>query len=106
MSSHDSTIHDDAMLPPIPLTLAEAGQRVRIAAISGGCGAAEHLADLGLLRGAELQVVRPSTGGPVLIAHKGARFALGRRLANKIVVYQFPAGAPERSPDNAVPLTA
>jgi Fe2+ transport system protein FeoA len=94
------------MSPPIPLTLAEAGQRVRVAAISGGCGAAEHLADLGLLRGAEIQVVRPSTGGPVLIAHKNARFALGRGLANKIVVYQLPAARPAEQTGGAIPQTA
>ncbi|MCG3180594.1 MAG: hypothetical protein BIFFINMI_02956 [Phycisphaerae bacterium] len=99
MSQVSAYCCDEAFTPPMPLTLARAGQWVRVAAVSGGCGAAEHLADMGLLTGEQVQVVRPSAGGPVLIALKQGRVALGRGLAQKIMVQLVePAGVAAPQP--------
>lgn len=77
---------DDAFLPPMPLTMTGVGQWVRVAGVCGGCEARERLADMGLLEGSELQVIRSSGGGPMMIGVRGSRLALGRALAQKILV--------------------
>ncbi len=105
MSSVTGYCCDQASLPPMPLTMSAAGQWVRVAGVCG-CGAAERLADMGLIEGCRLQVVRPSAGGPVMICLKGARLALGRGLAGKILVQPLaddPADAPE---PRAFPVSA
>jgi len=78
-------------IPPMPLVMAGAGEWVRVAGVAGGCGAVERLAELGLLVGTAVQVVRPSTGGPVLIELRGSRLALGYGLAAKVIVQELPA---------------
>lgn len=50
-------------------------------------GAAKRLADLGILPGTRLKVVRRAPfGGPVEVEVGGSRFMIGRGLASKIIV--------------------
>jgi Fur family ferric uptake transcriptional regulator len=73
--------------PTLPLPLASAGETVRIERISGGAGLAAQMADLGLNVGSEVSVIS-SGGGHLVLAAKGARLALGRGAAQKILVSQ------------------
>jgi Fe2+ transport system protein FeoA len=52
-----------------------------------GCGAVKRLADLGILPGAKIRVVRKAPfGGPIEIEVRGSRFMIGRGLASRIIV--------------------
>lgn len=83
--SHSTHTHS---IPVVPLTSAVAGQVACVAAVEGGHGATCtcRLADLGLLPGHNVRMIRPSRGGPVLVEVKGSRLALGHRLASRIMV--------------------
>ena len=52
-----------------------------------GWGAIKRLADLGILVGAKIKVVRKAPfGGPIEIELNGSRFMIGRGLAERILV--------------------
>ena len=52
-----------------------------------GWGAVKRLADLGILAGARIRVVRKAPfGGPIEIEVGGSRFMIGRGLAERILV--------------------
>ncbi len=64
-----------------------AGHRARVVRINGGRGLVARLARLGIVPGAEVAVIsRAPVGGPVLVEVDGARVALGRGVARKVVV--------------------
>lgn len=71
--------------PTLPLALASAGERVRVARLACGEELSRQLMDLGLVQGAEAEVISCS-GGPLVLAVKGSRVALGRGAAHKILV--------------------
>jgi len=104
MSMPEATCCDETSQPPMPLTCAGADQEVRIASLAAGSGARQRLADLGLLTGTRLRVIRPSGGGPMLIELRGSRFALGRGLAAKIMIQMIQPGTPRRP--QSLPMTA
>lgn len=54
--------------------------------IIGGSRATQRLTHLGILPDTLVKIVRRGWGGPILIEVKGSKLALGRGLANKIVV--------------------
>ena len=70
----------------MPLTIVPEGRRVRLVAVDAGHGLQGRLAALGLVPGVEIEVLRNSRPGPFLIAVKGCRLMLGRRMARKITV--------------------
>jgi Fe2+ transport system protein FeoA len=70
----------------MPLTIVQVGRRVRFVAADAGCGLQGRLAAMGLVPGAEIEVLSNSTHGPFLISVKGSRVALGRGMAQKIQV--------------------
>jgi len=72
--------------PRLPLILAIAGKKVRIASIEGGHQIQSRLADLGLFPNVEVQVLNGSRSGPLLVMVKGSRLALGRSLSSMIMV--------------------
>ena len=72
--------------PNLPLILAKAGKKVRIASIEGGHPIQSRLADLGLFPNVEVQVLNGSRSGPLLVMVKGSRLALGRSLSSMIMV--------------------
>lgn len=70
----------------MPLTIVQVGRKVRFVAVDAGRGLQGRLAAMGLVPGAEIEVLRNSMQGPFLIAVKGSRIALGRGMAQKILV--------------------
>ncbi len=63
------------------------GHKARVVRIEGGRGLVTRLSRLGIVPGAEVTVVsRAPVGGPVLVEVNGARVALGRGVARKVVV--------------------
>lgn len=61
------------------------GQPVRLLAVRSDHKVVHRLAELGLTPGVSLTVVQ-AAGGPLLVAVRGARIAIGRELAEQIEV--------------------
>lgn len=76
-----------ARRPSMPLALAAPGERVRVERLLGGEGLAGQLRDLGVGVGTEVDVIS-SGGGPLVMAVRGSRVALGRAAAQKVMVSQ------------------
>jgi Fe2+ transport system protein FeoA len=70
----------------MPLAMIESGRRVRILAVEAGRGLRSRLSAMGLVQGAEIDVIRNSAHGPVVVAVNGSRVMLGRGMASKIDV--------------------
>jgi Fe2+ transport system protein FeoA len=70
----------------LPLALIAEGEEVRLIAIHGGHHMRKRLADLGLNTGTALKVIRHNPSGPMILAVKGSRLALGRGMANRVFV--------------------
>lgn len=64
----------------------ERGKKVTIVSLKTDRAFEERLAALGLFPGAEVEVVRNSRGGEMILGCLDSRFALGRELANAIEV--------------------
>lgn len=69
----------------IPISAVSEGSRVTVRSIAGGQGFVSRLAALGVMPGASIVVLR-NAGGPFLLAVKKSRIAIGRGMANKILV--------------------
>lgn len=67
------------------LTNAPIGQSLRLLAVRGDHKVVHRLAELGLTPGVSLTVVQ-AAGGPLLVAVRGARIAIGQELAEQIEV--------------------
>lgn len=70
----------------MPLQLARPGERLVIKQISGGAGARMRLLTMGLRIGDPIEVITNQNKGQVVIAADFKRYALGRGLAEKIMV--------------------
>ena len=70
----------------MPLSMASPGEEVRLVGIRGGWGIRRRLADMGLTPGEKVWVVQSGPSGPLLIAVRDSRLALGRGMAHKIMV--------------------
>jgi len=68
-----------------PLTMAKRGQPVRLAKIMAGRKLTHRLTELGLTPGVSFEVLHDH-GGPLLLAVRNSRLALGRGMASKILV--------------------
>ncbi len=71
------------------MTLAELkqGETAKVIFIGGGRNAQQQLRELGLYPGDSLRVVRRAQfGGPLLIEFRGMQVAVGRRIAEDVVV--------------------
>lgn len=71
--------------PTMPLAMANQGERLKIQDITGGEKARRQLEDMGLSLGCELEVLSTG-GGPMVVACRGTRLALGRGVARKVQV--------------------
>jgi ferrous iron transport protein A len=69
-----------------PLSLAPAGEPMKITAIRGGWRFRRRLTNLGLFPGTVVEVVRTMGRGPVILAVGDARLALGRGASHKVHV--------------------
>lgn len=70
----------------MPLSLASTGRCLKVVGVSGGTGCTRHLADMGIVPGAEIELVCRQQRGPILIDINGSRLAVGRGLAHRIMV--------------------
>jgi len=70
----------------MPLTLVSAGEEARLLAIRGGQALRKRLADLGLNVGMTVRVVQVDPQGPIILAVKDSRLAIGRGMAQKVMV--------------------
>lgn len=70
----------------MPLNRVEPNKEVRLIAIEGGKKMKKRLADLGLNIGATIKVIRKSGQGPLILAVKESRLAIGDGMASKIIV--------------------
>ena len=71
-----------------PLSQVREGQTVVLVRIEAGHGLNNRLAAMGLLPKAQIKVVNNHHPGPFVIDLKGSRMALGRGMANKIMVHE------------------
>jgi len=70
----------------MPLAMVSPGEEVRLVAIHGGQRLRKRLADLGLNVGMTVRVLQHNGHGPLILAVKDSRLAVGRGMAHKIMV--------------------
>ena len=68
------------------LSNAKVGETFKLVAIEGGTHIRRRLADLGLNTGMTLKVINDIAEGPMILSVKDSRLAIGRGMAEKIVV--------------------
>ncbi len=74
----------DPVLESVP-----AGRKVRVKYILGGWNAASRLASMGIVKGAEIEVVKNDVNypwTPIIVRVNGVEIALGRGIASKVMV--------------------
>ena len=69
----------------MPLTLANAGEENTILRVGGSAEVKKHIADLGFVAGAAVNVVS-SLGGNVIVKVKESRVAISEEMARKIMI--------------------
>jgi ferrous iron transport protein A len=70
----------------MPLVMARAGEVVTVVGVRGGWGLQRRLADMGLTPNVRIRLINSQVAGPVVIELRGSRLALGRGVAQKIMV--------------------
>lgn len=73
------------MAQSLPLTMVAPGERVRLLKVNAGEGLTSRLNAMGLTPGVEVTVVQDS-GGPLLLSVRDSRLAVGRGMAQKMIV--------------------
>ena len=69
----------------IPLTMAKAGETVKIRKISGKDEVRQHLAELGFVENSDIAIIS-ELGGNLIVQVKGSRIALDKTMANRIMI--------------------
>ncbi|MBN1344250.1 MAG: transcriptional repressor [Phycisphaerae bacterium] len=64
------------------------GEKVRVVAIGGGTGMQRRLISMGLRMGSVVRRLNTNRFGPVVISIGGTRLALGRGMADRVIVEQ------------------
>jgi len=70
----------------MPLAMARPGEVVTLVAINAGFGLRRRLAEMGLNPGVSLRIIQSQMPGPIIIDLRGSRLALGRGMAQRIMV--------------------
>jgi len=70
----------------MPLAMVSPGEMVTMVDVRAGWGLRRRLADMGLVPGTTLRVINGHMPGPIIIDLRGSRLALGRGMAQKIMV--------------------
>ncbi len=73
------------VLQKVRLVFLPPGARARVVSIDTGCRLRTRLMQMGITPGAILEVV-DNTRGPVIVRVRGVTIALGRGMANRILV--------------------
>ncbi len=68
-----------------PLSTAPQRQPLTVVKVAAGKRATHRLTEMGLTPGVEVKIVQDN-GGPILLAVRGSRLAIGRCLAHKVLV--------------------
>ena len=68
------------------LSRVDQGKEVTLIDIDGGRGIRSKLYSMGLVPGVKLTVLRGNCAGPTMVAIKDFRLAIGRGMAQKIIV--------------------
>jgi len=68
------------------LSRIDPGREVTLMEIEGGRGVRSKLYSMGLVPGVNLRVLNRNGPGPVMVAVKDSRLAIGRGMAEKILV--------------------
>ena len=68
------------------LSRIDPGEEVILIDIDGGRGLRSKLYSMGLVPGITLKILNRNGSGPVMIAVKDSRLAIGRGMAEKIIV--------------------
>jgi Fur family ferric uptake transcriptional regulator len=84
----------------IPLAITSPGERVLIVGWRGENNIERRLASMGLKRGTEVEVIKSSGPGPLIVASQETRIALGSGMAKKILVTTV--GTPERHEEHVM----
>jgi ferrous iron transport protein A len=77
---------------PVDLSTVPGGESVQIRAVQGGHSLLSRLASLGFTPGAHLRVIQNFGRGPMLVALRDTRVALGRGEASKILIERLAGG--------------
>lgn len=80
LSTKDANVHERTALATAP-----AGCLLRLTQVDAGRRLKRRLAELGLTPGTEMTVIQ-NAGGPILVAVRQSRLALGRGMAEKMTV--------------------
>ena len=83
--------------PLLPLAMAKPGENVVIKDIMGGSHARSRLASMGLKRGDFLEIINNNGLGRLIVGHETMRLAMGRGIAQKIMVSLAPQDRREES---------
>ena len=70
----------------IPLTSLRPGQKAVVVALPGGRGPQRRLSSMGLTVGAQVQSLISRGRGPIVVAVRQTRLALGRGIASRVQV--------------------
>jgi len=68
------------------LSMIDPGKEVTLIDINGGRGIRSKLYSMGLVPGVNLRILNRNGSGPVMIAVRDCRLAIGRGMAEKIIV--------------------
>ena len=83
----------------MPLAMAQPGETVTLVSLRGGHRMRKRLADMGLTLGMPLRLLQRNGHGPVIVAVKDARLAIGRGMAHHIMVVPVKQGVRIKSKD-------
>ena len=72
----------------MPLAMVGPGATVQLVEVRCGWGLVRRLADMGLTHGVVIRVVNSQMRGPTIIDVRGSRLALGRGMAQRILVQE------------------
>ena len=69
----------------MPLSMAKAGDTVRVVRVRGGEGLKRHLSNLGFVEGSEVHVVNQALGN-IIVMVKGSRLGIDSKTAMRVMV--------------------
>lgn len=79
--------------PMMPLTMVNRGEVAIVRKVKGCDTVRQRLIDLGLNPGAQVQVLKNESSGPLIVAVKGdGRLALGRNMTHRVLVTPVAGG--------------
>ncbi len=80
------TLTDHTYGHAVPLSMMKPGQRLRVMGIAAGRCANRRLSDLGLIPDTEIEIVQKQGNGPLILAVRDTRIAIGHGVAHKVLV--------------------